>query len=118
MKQFFSQLVSFIKNVATDSRIPESDKKVLGALIILIVSPIDLIPDWIPIIGVMDDAIILAVVLDYLFNVLDTEILLSHYPWGMKSYTRMRKTAKFIAMLAPDFLKKKIWAYVGSPYKK
>lgn len=117
MKQFFSDLVGFVKNVAADPKIPDRDKKVLAALIVLIVSPFDIIPDWIPVIGVMDDFIILAVVLDYLFNVLDAEILLAHYPWGMKSFVRLRKTSKIIAMLAPEFVKRKIWAYVGSPYK-
>lgn len=117
LSQFFSQLVSFVKNVANDTRIPARDKKTLVALVVLLVSPIDFIPDWIPVIGVLDDAIVLAVILDYLFNVLDSEILLTHYPWGMKSFIRMRKGAKFISLLAPDIVKKKIWAYVGSPYK-
>jgi len=117
MKKFFSDLIQFVKNVANDPRIPEADKKVLAGLIVLIVSPIDLIPDWIPVIGVMDDVVVLAVVLDYLFNVLDSEILLSHYPWGMKSFARLRATAKVLAILAPGPLKRKIWNYVGTPYR-
>jgi hypothetical protein len=116
LKNFFSQLIQFVKSVAADSRIPDRDKKVLAGLVLLIASPFDIIPDWIPIIGVLDDFVILAIVLDYLFNVLDSEIILSHYPWGMKSYTRIRAAAKLIALFAPNFIKAKIWNYVGRPY--
>ncbi len=116
IKNFFSNLIGFIKKVSTDERIPARDKKVLIALVALIISPIDLIPDWIPIIGVLDDLIILAIVLDYLFNVLDQNILLSHYPWGMKSYTWVRRAAKTVTGLTPSFIKNRIWKYKPDPY--
>jgi uncharacterized membrane protein YkvA (DUF1232 family) len=115
--RFFKDLRDFIRNVANDERIPARDKKVLLALVALIISPFDIIPDWIPIIGMLDDLVLLAVVLDYLFNVLDNEILLSHYPWGMKSFAALRRTARIFALLTPQFIKRKIWKYEGSPYK-
>jgi uncharacterized membrane protein YkvA (DUF1232 family) len=113
---FFKSLIEFVKNVAGDVRIPERDKKILLALMALIISPIDLIPDWIPVIGLLDDAVMLALILDYFFNVLDQDILLSHYPWGMKSYARIRRGARMIAMLTPGFIKNRVWKYQPSPY--
>jgi uncharacterized membrane protein YkvA (DUF1232 family) len=115
--RFFKDLRDFIRNVAGDERIPARDKKVLLALVALIISPFDLIPDWIPIIGLLDDLVLLALVLDYLFNVLDNEILLSHYPWGMKSFAALRRTARVLAVMTPQFIKSKIWKYESSPYK-
>lgn len=114
--KFLSDLKGFIQNVAQDGRIPERDKKILLVLLALIVSPIDLIPDWIPIVGILDDLVILAVVLDYFFNHLDQEILLSHYPWGMKSYLRTRRVARVVATLTPQWIKSKIWAFKPSIY--
>ena len=114
--RFFKDLHEFIRNVANDERIPARDKKLLLAFVALIISPVDLIPDWIPVIGLLDDLIILALVLDYLFNILDNEILLSHYPWGMKSFAAIRRTARLLALLTPGFIKSKIWKYEGSPY--
>lgn len=116
MTAFFDKALTFMKGVVDDERIPERDKKVLTALLLLIVSPIDLIPDWIPLVGQLDDLVMIAIVLDYFFSVLDQEILLSHWPWDMKSYTRLRRFARTIGILAPRFLKKQIWKYVGSPY--
>ncbi len=113
---FFKKLVQFIRNVAEDERIPPRDKKIILTFLALVLSPIDLIPDWIPIIGLLDDLVIIAFVLDYFFNVLDDSILLSHYPWGMKSYTSVRRSAKVIAVLTPKVLKDKIWKYQPAPY--
>jgi uncharacterized membrane protein YkvA (DUF1232 family) len=115
--KFFKDLIEFIREVANDERIPARDKKVLLALVGLIISPFDIIPDWIPFFGQLDDAVIIALVLDYLFNVLDEEILLSHYPWDMKSFIKVKKTARFVAMITPTFIKSKIWKYEGSPYR-
>lgn len=116
--EFFKKLIEFVKAVANDERIPPRDKKVLLAFVALILSPIDIIPDWIPILGVLDDLVILGLILDYLFNVLDDDILLSHYPWGMKSYANVRRMARTISMLTPTPLKNKIWKFEASPYRK
>ena len=116
MKAFLDKAMTFMKGVVDDERIPERDKKVLTALLLLIVSPVDLIPDWIPVVGQLDDLVMIAVVLDYFFRVLDQEILLSHWQWDMKAFARLRRFARTVGMLAPAFLKKQIWKYVGSPY--
>lgn len=113
----FRNLVVFIKDVSKDPRIPDRDKVVLAALVALIISPFDIIPDWIPVFGLLDDIVILALVLDYLFRVLDSELLLSHYPWGMKSFLRIKRASTFISKLAPGFLKDRLWSYTQSPYK-
>lgn len=117
LKNFGSTTLEFVKNVANDQRIPARDKKVLLALMALIISPVDIIPDWIPIFGMMDDIVLLAIVLDYLFETLDQEVLLSHYPWDMKSYTKIRRVARMIGKLTPSFVKDLIWKYEGDPYK-
>lgn len=109
-------LSDFIKNVANDERIPSQDKKILLALVALIISPFDIIPDWIPIIGVMDDFVLISIVLDYLFNHLDDTILLSHYPWSMKSFIRLKKTARVIIFMAPRWVKDRIWTFKPDIY--
>ena len=114
---FIKELIKLIQNVAKDGRIPDSDKTVVLILLGLIISPIDFIPDWIPILGQLDDIIMLAVILDYFFNHLDQDILLSHYPWGMKSFLRIRRLARVITFLTPSFFKNRIWKYRPSVYR-
>jgi uncharacterized membrane protein YkvA (DUF1232 family) len=113
----FKDLISFLRNVANDERIPARDKKLVLALIALILMPFDIIPDWIPVIGVLDDLILMALILDYFFNVLDQEILLSHFPWSMKTFARIRWGARLIALLTPNFIKDKIWKYKPSVFR-
>lgn len=117
-KQRLGELMEFVRQVAVDPRIPERDKAVVLALLALIISPIDLVPDWIPIFGVMDDFVLMAVVLDYFFNVLGDEILLSHWPWGMKSFAVTRRMARMIAAITPEWARKRIWKFEGSPYRR
>lgn len=109
---FFKRLIQFLKDVAHDSRIPDRDKKIVMALIVLVISPVDFIPDWIPIVGQIDDLIIISIILDYFFEVLDSSILLSHYPWDMKSFVRLKKINSALAFFVPNFIKRKIWKYV------
>lgn len=111
------KVIEFIRAVAEDERIPARDKKVVLALLALVLSPFDIIPDWIPFFGVMDDLVIIAIVLDYFFNKLDQEILLSHYPWGMKSFISLRRVARMIALVTPELIRNRIWQYQGSIYK-
>jgi hypothetical protein len=114
--KFLKDTKSFLVNVANDQRIPDRDKKIILGMVALIISPIDLIPDWIPIIGVMDDFILLCIVMDYFFTVLDQNIILSHYPWDMKSFSKIRRGARFMSMFVPTYFKKLIWKYTKGPY--
>ena len=104
-------------SVARDERIPPRDKRMLLILLALVISPIDFIPDWIPFWGLLDDVLYLALFFDYLFNIIDDGILLSHYPWGMKSFVTIRRPARLIAQLAPSFIRNRLWKYEVSPYR-
>jgi uncharacterized membrane protein YkvA (DUF1232 family) len=115
--KYLKELIAFVQNVANDPRIPPTDKKILLVLVALIISPFDLIPDWIPIIGIMDDLVLMGIVLDYFFNHLDREILLSHYPWSMKSFVRLQKTAQVISFIAPKWVKDKVWKFKPNIYE-
>jgi uncharacterized membrane protein YkvA (DUF1232 family) len=116
MLKFLNDVKNFLTNTAKDSRIPDRDKKILLAMIALLISPFDIIPDWIPVFGVLDDVIILSVILDYFFSVLDQNILLSHFPWSMKSFVRLKSITHVTQFFVPKIIKKKLWQYVGSPY--
>ena len=56
--KFLQDLKKFLMDVANDERIPSRDKKVLLAMIALMLSPIDLIPDWIPLFGLLDGGLV------------------------------------------------------------
>jgi uncharacterized membrane protein YkvA (DUF1232 family) len=60
---FIPDCVVLVTRLAHDPRVPRRRKLLLLVLIGYLASPIDLIPDFIPVAGQLDDAIIVALVL-------------------------------------------------------
>ena len=46
-----------------DKRTPRRGKFFIGLALVYIVSPLDLIPDWIPVIGLLDDLMVVPILL-------------------------------------------------------
>jgi len=100
------KIIDFVKGVAGDDRIPFQNRVILGGLVAYLVTPIDLIPDFIPIIGWLDDAFVTILILDYVFNSADSEVILEHYPWNKQNFKKMRMYVERLAWLVPSGLKK------------
>lgn len=113
---FFRNLGNFFKLAYHDERIPLRDKKVLKLILGILLVRLFFIPDWIPYFGLLDILFLLALIFDYLFDVLDQNVLLSHYPWGMKSFAKLRRVASFLALFAPAFIKENLWHYRKDPF--
>jgi uncharacterized membrane protein YkvA (DUF1232 family) len=59
---FIPDCVIFFKRLLGDPMVPRGSKFWLGGLILYLAMPIDLVPDFVPIAGQLDDAIIVALV--------------------------------------------------------
>ena len=53
--RILTDVVLLLKDLATDPRVSRSDKMVAGLAAAYLVSPVDVIPDWLPGIGQADD---------------------------------------------------------------
>ena len=62
-----------------DPRVPTTEKALLVGAIIYVISPIDLIPDFIPFIGEIDDLYLVALVLLRLMARTDDDVLRQHW---------------------------------------
>jgi uncharacterized membrane protein YkvA (DUF1232 family) len=56
-------LVRLVRALLADSSTPWSARLALAGLLVYLLSPLDLIPDFVPVIGAVDDLIVAAVVL-------------------------------------------------------
>lgn len=117
MKSFLLNIKSLCESVARDSRIPEFDKKIIAGLLCLIfLIPLIFASTGTPFGGQIVVFVMLALVLEYFFETLDSSILLSHYPWTMKSFNRLQRIAHFFAFFAPNFIKNNLWKYKRDPF--
>ncbi|OJZ75365.1 hypothetical protein BRW65_05340 [Mycobacterium paraffinicum] len=73
-------VLRLLKRLATDSELPRRVRVVLVGLIAFVVSPIDLIPDAIPVIGFADDVVIVGLVLRWISRIAGPDALARHWP--------------------------------------
>lgn len=62
-----------------DRRVSLVDRALFGATLVYLVVPVDLVPDWIPGLGQLDDLLLVLVALDRLLYRTDPAVLLEHW---------------------------------------
>ena len=85
-------VVRLVKRLASDPRVPRGTRIRLSILLVYLVLPIDLIPDFIPVIGYADDAIIAALILRTAARSAGTEAIEHHWPGtpdGLRAVKRL-----------------------------
>jgi uncharacterized membrane protein YkvA (DUF1232 family) len=106
------RLGRMLVGLAADRDVPRAAKLVLAALAVYLVSPIDVIPDFIPWVGYLDDVILAAVVVDGVLSVVDRPLLLRYWPGPPASLERVAAVARRLARWVPKRIKARIF---GAP---
>jgi uncharacterized membrane protein YkvA (DUF1232 family) len=76
---FIPNVVSLFRGLIRDPRVPRGSKVWLGLAVAWVVSPIDLIPEFIPVAGPLDDAIVVAIVLRHVLRRTDRAVVAEHW---------------------------------------
>lgn len=76
---FAPHLVRLIYRLMKDPRVPTRTKGILFMVAGYIVSPLDAIPDWIPVAGRFDDLLVAAFALDQILNRVPEEVVIEHW---------------------------------------
>ena len=103
-------LVRLMARLAADPVLPRSAKVALAAAVVYLLSPIDLIPDFVPFVGYLDDALLAAVVLDGVLNYVDRAVVLRYWPGSPQSLEKLARAARLLAIWVPRRLKARIFA--------
>jgi uncharacterized membrane protein YkvA (DUF1232 family) len=90
---FIPDCVVLFRRLIVDQRVPRSRKLLLAGLIVYLASPIDLIPDFIPVAGQLDDAILVALVLRIVLRGSGEALVLEHWPGPRQSLGVIRRLA-------------------------
>jgi uncharacterized membrane protein YkvA (DUF1232 family) len=78
-----------IRRLRADPRVPRRAKLAVAFAGLWVLSPIDLIPEFLPIIGPIDDVIVVAVAFRYAARLVPHEVLLEAWPAEERILTRL-----------------------------
>src|SRR5215813_5238015 len=85
-------LLRLVRRLAADTGLPRGVRVRLALLMVYLALPVDLIPDFLPVIGYADDAIIVALVLRGVVRRAGIEAVRAHWPGtedGFAALTRL-----------------------------
>jgi uncharacterized membrane protein YkvA (DUF1232 family) len=85
LASFIPDCLILVKRLLGEPRVRRRDKLLLGLLVVYLASPIDLVPDFIPVAGQLDDAILVALVLRRVLRSTDEALLREHWPGPQRS---------------------------------
>ena len=83
-------LFRLFRGLLRDPRVPRRHKLLLGFAIAWIASPIDLIPEFVPVIGPLDDAIVAALVLRRVLRAAGPDVIAQHWRGDPAPLRRLR----------------------------
>jgi uncharacterized membrane protein YkvA (DUF1232 family) len=91
--RFIPDCVVLFGRLLKDPRLPRSRKLLVLALIGYLAMPFDLIPDFIPVAGQLDDAILVALVLRTVFRGASPDLIRQHWPGPEESVQSVLRLA-------------------------
>jgi uncharacterized membrane protein YkvA (DUF1232 family) len=98
-----------VTRLAMDERVPAKKKVFVGAIIAYLLMPLDLIPDFIPVIGYVDDLVLVVVALNQILRTVDKQVLLDNWSGEDDLLELLTK----ITEQAEKFLDKNLWSKIN-----
>ena len=101
---FIPNLMGLLIGLLRDERVSQADKAILAGIVMYVIVPLDVIPDFIPFIGQVDDAYLLAISILRLLNRADRRVVMDHW----KGERDIKELVESIAKIAEFFLPKPV----------
>jgi len=89
LARFISDCATTIARLRRDPRVPKRAKVAVVLAGLWVASPIDLIPEFLPVIGPLDDVVAVALALRYAARQVPREVLLEAWPGDSKLLERL-----------------------------
>jgi len=90
---FIPDCIVLFRRLLADPRVSGWRRAAVVALVVYLAMPIDLVPDFIPVAGQLDDAILVALVLRIVLRAGGPQLLREHWPGPDASLAVVRKIA-------------------------
>jgi uncharacterized membrane protein YkvA (DUF1232 family) len=102
---FIPNFMKLLFDLLRDSRVSSADKAIVAGTILYVISPIDVIPDFIPFIGLVDDSYLIAISVLRLLNRADRSIILDHWQGSHDIKELVGNLSKVASFFLPDRIK-------------
>jgi uncharacterized membrane protein YkvA (DUF1232 family) len=76
---FIPDCLALLRRLMRDARVPRRHKLLLGAAFGYLVMPLDLVPEFIPVVGYLDDALVVALALRCVLNGAGPHVVAEHW---------------------------------------
>jgi uncharacterized membrane protein YkvA (DUF1232 family) len=86
---FLPDCVTTARTLRRDPRVPRRAKTAVLVAVLWVLSPIDLIPEFLPVIGPLDDVIVVALLLRYAARTVPRDVLLDAWPGNPRMMERL-----------------------------
>jgi uncharacterized membrane protein YkvA (DUF1232 family) len=80
LASFLPDCVTTVRRLRSDPRVPRRAKLAVGFAGLWLLSPIDLIPEFLPVIGPLDDVVVVALALRYAARRVPRDVLMAAWP--------------------------------------
>ena len=91
---FLPDCVTTARRLRRDSRVPKRAKVAVGFALLWVLSPIDLIPEFLPVIGPLDDVVVVALAFRYAARQVPRQVLLEAWPGKPSTIERLLGPAR------------------------
>lgn len=89
LAEFLPACVTTARVLRADPRVPRRAKVVVAFAAMWVISPIDLIPEFLPVIGPLDDVVVVALALRYAARQVPRQLLLDAWPANPQTIERL-----------------------------
>jgi len=103
------RLARMIASLLADRQVPTTVKIALGLVAVYLASPVDLIPDFIPFVGYLDDLVLAAIVVDALVMSVERPTLLRYWPGSPASLDKAAAVARRLSAWVPSRIKTRVF---------
>jgi len=93
LARFVPDCVVLFRRLLADPRVARSRKLLLAPLLLYLLIPFDLVPDFIPVVGALDDAIVVAVAIRVILRGAGPGLVREHWPGPPRSLNVLLRLA-------------------------
>jgi uncharacterized membrane protein YkvA (DUF1232 family) len=86
---FLPDCVTMLRRLWRDPRVPTRARLAIGGAALWAISPIDLIPEFLPVIGPLDDVVVVALALRYAVRRVPREVVADAWPGSPRLLARL-----------------------------